>query len=192
MRLTRIKNQLLVTILVLMIAVGGYFSFQLSSRDETDQAMSNSTSSGDALTGKNDESDQKDMEDAGEAVITSSKEVADYAATARMNREQVRAKSKEELQKIIDNESLSQQARDEASAALVAMTTYQDAEVAIENLLAAKGFNNVVVSITKDSVDVIVDLKVVSDTQLMQIEDIVNRKVEVDPLNIVVTPMKVE
>ena len=48
------------------------------------------------------------------------------------------------------------------------------------------------VSITKDSVDVIVDLKVVSDTQLMQIEDIVNRKVEVDPLNIVVTPMKVE
>ncbi|MGN0313068.1 MAG: SpoIIIAH-like family protein [Lachnospiraceae bacterium] len=192
MRLTRIKNQLLVTILVLMIAVGGYFSFQLSSRDATDQAMSNSTSSGDALTGKNDESDQKDMEDAGEAVITSSKEVADYAATARMNREQVRAKSKEELQKIIDNESLSQQARDEASAALVAMTTYQDAEVAIENLLAAKGFNNVVVSITKDSVDVIVDLKVVSDTQLMQIEDIVNRKVEVDPLNIVVTPMKVE
>ena len=192
MRLTRIKNQLLVTILVLMIAVGGYFSFQLSSRDATDQAMSNSTSSGDALTGKNDESDQKDMEDAGEAVITSSKEVADYAATARMNREQVRAKSKEELQKIIDNESLSQQARDEASAALVAMTTYQDAEVAIENLLAAKGFNNVVVSITKDSVDVIVDLKVVSDTQLMQIEDIVNRKVEVDPLNIVVTPMKGE
>lgn len=192
MRLTRIKNQLLVTILVLMIAVGGYFSFQLSSRDATDQAMSNSTSSGDALTGKNDKSDQKDMEDAGEAVITSSKEVADYAATARMNREQVRAKSKEELQKIIDNESLSQQARDEASAALVAMTTYQDAEVAIENLLAAKGFNNVVVSITKDSVDVIVDLKVVSDTQLMQIEDIVNRKVEVDPLNIVVTPMKVE
>ena len=72
------------------------------------------------------------------------------------------------------------------------MITYQDAEVAIENLLAAKGFNNVVVSITKDSVDVIVDLKVVSDTQLMQIEDIVNRKVEVDPLNIVVTPMKVE
>ena len=192
MRLTRIKNQLLVTILVLMIAVGGYFSFRLSSQDATDQAMSNSTSSGDALTGKNDGSTQEDMEDAGEAVITSSKEVADYAATARMNREQVRAKSKEELQKIIDNESLSQQARDEASQALVAMTTYQEAEVAIENLLAAKGFENVVVSITKDSVDVIVDLKVVSDTQLMQIEEIVNRKVDVDPLNIVVTPMKVE
>ncbi|MGN0170552.1 MAG: SpoIIIAH-like family protein [Lachnospiraceae bacterium] len=192
MRLTRIKNQLLVTILVIMIAVGGYFSFRLSGQDGTDQAMSNSTSSGDAMTGKNEQSQQKDMEDAGEAVITSSKEVADYAATARINREQVRAKSKEELQKIIDNESLSQQARDDAAAALVDMTAYQDAEIAIENLLTAKGFQNVVVCITKDSVDVIVDLKVISETQLVQIEEIVDRKVDVDPLNIVVTPIKIE
>lgn len=196
MKLSRIKNQLIVTTLVIMLAVSGYISFRVSLNETEKEMVSASVLSeadGDSTSQQSEDGIQElqDMEDAGEAVITSSK-ITDYVANAKINREQVRAQAKEELQKIIDNESLSSEARQEASNALVAMTTHQETEVAIENLLAAKGFQNVVVTIGDDSVDVVVDLATITDAQLIQIEDVVTRKTEVDRSKIVVTPMRVE
>ncbi len=56
-------------------------------------------------------------------------------------------------------------------------------------LLAAKGFSDVVVSITEDSVDVVVSQSNLSDAERAQIEDIVKRKTEVSAEKIVITPI---
>ncbi len=187
MKLSRIKNQMVITALVLMIAGGGYLSF----RKQIVKPVMGETASGEARK-KGGEEEKKDMEDAGEAIITTGKAGTDYAATARLNREQAHAKAKEELQQITENEAISKEDREKAAQAMIEMAKNQEAEVEVENLLLAKGFKNVVVSILNDSVDVVVDLSTVSDAQLAQISEIVTRKVQIDPTHIVITPMRVE
>ena len=57
------------------------------------------------------------------------------------------------------------------------MTDTAEKEEAAEMLLEAKGFSNVVVSITDDSADVVLDMgKDATDAKRAQVEDIVKRK----------------
>ena len=69
------------------------------------------------------------------------------------------------------------------------MTELAEQEMAIETLMASKGFSEAVVSLTNDSVDVVVDAAELTDANRAQIEDIVTRKTEIAPENIVITPI---
>ena len=63
-------------------------------------------------------------------------------------------------------------------------------EAAAEMLLEAKGFTDVVVSMSSDGgADVVLDMGEVTDAKRAQVEDIVARKTEVAPENIVITPI---
>ena len=75
-----------------------------------------------------------------------------------VNREQVRAKNKETLQAIIDNADIAEDQKADAVAQMVEMTQRAEQEVAIETLLASKGFQDAVVSLTEESADVVVDV----------------------------------
>lgn len=127
----------------------------------------------------------------GEAILTSGN-VSNIVAQAKINREQVRAKSKESLQAIIDDEQLSDDQKAEAVSALVTMTELSEKEVAIESLLASKGFENVVVSLNENSADVIVDGTDLTDAKIAQIEDIVVRKSGIEASEIIITPIHSE
>ena len=72
---------------------------------------------------------------------------------------------------------------------MVQMTQFAEQEMAIETLMASKGFSEAVVSLTNDSVDVVVDAAELTDANRAQIEDIVTRKTEIAPENIVITPI---
>ena len=74
-------------------------------------------------------------------------------------------------------------------AQMVRMTELAEQEMAIETLMASKGFSEAVVSLTNDSVDVVVDAAELTDANRAQIEDIVTRKTEIAPENIVITPI---
>ena len=60
-------------------------------------------------------------------------------------------------------------------------------EAAAEMLLDAKGYTDAVVSITEDSVDVVINMSEVDEAGRAQIEDIVKRKTEVSAENIVIS-----
>lgn len=124
----------------------------------------------------------------GEAVLTNGSASA-LVAQAKVNREQVRAKNKETLQAIIDNADIAEDQKADAVAQMVEMTQRAEQEVAIETLLASKGFQDAVVSLTEDSADVVVDVADLSDAKRAQIEDIVTRKAEVNAANVVITPI---
>ena len=74
-------------------------------------------------------------------------------ANAKVTREQVRAKNKETLLQIIDNESLGEDQKQEAVESMVHITELAEKETAAESLLASKGFTDAVVSINEDSAD---------------------------------------
>ena len=124
----------------------------------------------------------------GEAVLTGSG-AETTVAQAKVSREQVRSQNKETLQSIIDNTNISDEEKQEAVSQLVRMTEIAEQEMAIETLMASKGFSESVVNLTEDSADIVVNAAELTDANRAQIEDIVSRKTQIAPENIVITPI---
>lgn len=134
-----------------------------------------------------------DAENPGEAVLTSTTiSNMDYAAEMKLNREQIRSKNKESLLEIVNNTAISEDLKQDAINKMIAMTDIAEREAAAEMLLEAKGFSDVVVSITEDSCDVVLNMGEVTDAKRAQVEDIVKRKTNVSAEKIVITPIAVE
>ena len=70
---------------------------------------------------------------------------------------------------------------------MISMTEQMEKETAAETQLAAKGFQDAIVCISEDSVDVTISKESLTDTQRTQIEDIIMRKTGCDLQNIVIT-----
>ena len=132
---------------------------------------------------------EAETETPGEAVLTGS---SNFAAQAKVNREQVRSANKETLLEIINNENLGEEQKQDAVNSMVNMTNLAEQEEAAELLLEAQGFSNIVVNLTGDSADVIVPKEYMEDARRAQIEDIVKRKTSVPAENIVITPLEGE
>lgn len=137
------------------------------------------------------QSEQEAAENPGEAVLTSgTAENVDFAAEVKLNREQMRSQNKATLLEVINNTNISEEQKQQAIDAMVAMTDVAERENAAETLLEAKGFTDVVVSITDDNADVVLNMGEVTDAKRAQIEDIVKRKTNVSPENIIITPIQ--
>lgn len=137
------------------------------------------------------QNEQEAAENPGEAVLTSGvAENVDFAAEVKLNREQMRSQNKATLLEVINNTNISEEQKQQAIDAMVAMTDVAERENAAETLLEAKGFTDVVVSITDDNADVVLNMGEVTDAKRAQIEDIVKRKTNVSPENIIITPIQ--
>lgn len=213
------KNQIVIATLAVMIAAAGYMNYSgklfpnKTKTQETNSELANkelldisdedaSVSSGDMKSqdggsGSGTDSNAGSTDDGsvdgtpGEAVLTNGS-VSSVVSQAKVSREQVRSKNKETLQNIIDNKNLSAEEKEKAVNQMVQMTETAEKESAAESLLAAKGFDDAVVSITDDQADVIVGASGLSDANRAQIEDIVTRKTGVAAQNIVINPVNAD
>lgn len=197
------KNQVIITSLAVLIAVAGYLNFADVDLGFKDQAASTDGSSiledvdydltdETALLDENgadgslsDVSDQA-TSTPGEAVLTAA---SDFAAQAKLSREQIRSQNKADLQAIINNQELGADQKQEAVSTMVSMADLTEKESAAELLLEAKGFENVIVNLTGETADIVVPEADLSDAKRAQIEDIVKRKTGIAPENIVITPL---
>ena len=136
---------------------------------------------------------EQQIENPGETVLTStSVSNIDFAVEAKLNREQVRSQNKEDLMEVINSTALSDKEKQDAVDKMVTLTDIAQRESDAEMLLEAKGFTDVVVSITEDAADVVLNMGDVTDAKRAQIEDIVKRKTKVSAENIVITPITTE
>lgn len=124
----------------------------------------------------------------GEAVFTSSQAISSIVG-ANLMKEQTRAKNKEALLNIINAENLPESAKQDAVNSMIELTDITQKECAAEILLEAKGFADVVVSISGDVADVIVQADDLTEAQRAQIEDIVSRKTGIGAENIIISPV---
>ncbi len=138
---------------------------------------------------KQSDNEVSSKENAGEAVLVSNTVTGDYFEAAKLSREQTRAKNKETLLELVNSNTASEAQKEKAMNEIVAMTAINEKETATENLLAAKGFQDVVVTIVDDSVDVIVNAESLKEQQIAQIEDVVKRKLECASDKIVISPV---
>ena len=200
------KNQIIITTLAIMIAVAGYLNYsgrifgesgkaEATNGELANQELLDITSEDGAQETAGDiESQDQEVADGtvegtpGEAVLTNG-DVTGVVAEAKVTREQVRAKNKETLLEIIDNANLSDEQKQDAINQMIAMTELAEKEAAVETMLASKGFSDTVVSLTAETADVVVNSAELTDANRAQIEDIITRKAEIAPENIVITPI---
>ena len=90
---------------------------------------------------------------------------------------------------IINNTNIAEEQKQEAIDGMIELTDVAEKETAAEILLEAKGFEDVVVSITDDMVDVVVNTAELTEAQRAQIEDIVVRKTGMNPEAIVISTL---
>ena len=197
------KNQVIITSLAILIAVAGYLNFadvdlgigdkeastdNSSILDQVEYDLSDET----AVADENAETAAETAEvpdgssTPGEAVLTGA---SDFAAQAKVSREQVRSQNKTDLQSIISNKDISDEEKQNAINTMVSMTELTEKEAAAELLLEAKGFENVIVNLTGETADVVVPDADLEDASRAQIEDIVKRKTGVAAESIVITPL---
>lgn len=195
------KNQVIITSLAILIAVAGYLNFadvdlgfkdkeastdSSSILDQVEYDLTDETALLDENGAKGGEEELPGTGTPGEAVLTGA---SDFAAQAKLSREQIRSQNKAELQAIIGNADISEEKKQEAINTMVSMTDLAEKEAAAELLLEAKGFSNVIVNLTGETADIVVPEADLEDARRAQIEDIVKRKTGIAAENIVITPL---
>lgn len=198
------KNQIVVAALALMIAAAGYLNYTYENDEKEIATMATKNEKQDekktkktaSLTEKeiltDTEASSSDMgdEQAGETVLTESKNVqVSKAASLKMDREQTRAAAKSTLMEVVNNSALTDVEKQAAVEELAVMTELAQKEAACELMLSSKGFEEAVVSIAADGADVILNATEVTDAQRAQVEDIINRKAGIAADHIVISTM---
>ncbi len=195
------KNRLVILALSVMIGVAGYLNFNAGKEDSV-KSSDLGNADVEVISYSEDISDEEyleqaaleenvelngDEEDIGEAVLTSAEIAKSNLATAKLNREQSRSKSKEALLNVINDETVSEDAKTEAVSSYVALTDNIEKETAAETVLTAKGYDDAIVTVNEDTVDVTLSVDTLSDTERAQIEDVITRKTGYDVSQIVIS-----
>lgn len=206
------KNQMIITALAAMIAVAGYLNYSGTRLDEsllsanstavedTEDASIAEDISAEDLYAEDRQDEYSDIEsldedvdlaeeNVGETVLASSTMGVGLVSEAKVTREQNRSRNKEMLMELINSANVTDEQKQGAIDEMVQMTDAAEKELAAETLLAAQGFDEVVVSISDATADVVVSSTQVSDSQRAQIEDIVKRKTGIEAANITITPV---
>ena len=175
------KNHIIITALAIMIAAAGYINYagDLDSIIKVKDKEKTAAVAADNVSTDNNEAEAADTDftdEPGTVILTSAGVKSEAVAAAKLNREQLRAKNKEMLMEIVNNESLDEAAKQAAVNKLADISDTSQKEIAAELLLEAKGFSNAVVSVTDGNVDVVINSTKLDDTLRAQVEDIVKRK----------------
>ena len=170
------KNQIAITALAIMIAVAGYLNF-------TEQ---NASTDGNQKSGSSVETiDTMDISD-GDSLIKEKAESSQNAA--EKNSDEV----SEESQTAGSTETIGGAVLTQAQVSeyVAELADIMEKEAATEQLLASKGFENAVVSIGDDSVDVVLNYEELSSADRAQIEDIVTRKTGYSVSQLIISKMQ--
>lgn len=189
------KNQVIITALAIMIAVAGYINYAgnisdiISVSSKSGSKVVNTSTDDTIFT--EEEPDDESLEEPGSVILTSGQGVSSSVISeAKLNREQIRAKNTENLTNIVNDTAIDKASKTEAINELAKIAEYSEKEAAIELLLEAKGFNDVVASVVEDSVDIVINQQTLENSQKAQIEDIAKRKTGVTSDKITINVIK--
>lgn len=185
--------------LTLMLVVVGTVNYNLSKKSVL-EASKEMEMYEDAQLSKNDDKKDVKVVDSKDTIVNekvkeTSKEIekkmtsdknmkkASYAVDMKMNREKQRNELTEDLNEIINNPSTAEETRKQASNMKLQLIKDQELEIKIEDLLGAKGFEDSLVYITEENVNVIVN-KELQQKDAAKIFDLVANESKVNYDNI--------
>lgn len=118
--------------------------------------------------------------------LTSEKNMkkATYILDMKMTREKQRNELTQDLNEMINNPSTTEESRKEASSMKLQLVKDQETELKIENLLSAKGFEDALVYISSENVNVVVNEEKLDKADAAKVFDLVAEQASVKYENI--------
>ena len=186
------KNDVVIYAIALMLVTAGYFNYTANVENTAVETYSeemsnisdittNNTVNSNTVTKNVAENDKKEDEDIGDAKLVDSNSVVneptDYYASTKLERDTNYANTLSTYTKILEDSSVSETQK---SIAMKEITKINDTKNAIsicENLLSTKGFENYVVLVNNESINVVVKVKGgLTKQKVAQIQNIVSRE----------------
>lgn len=110
--------------------------------------------------------------------------VDSYFSGIQVSRQRTRDEAIEVLQAVVDNESSTEAAKNEALLQINKLADIMEAEANIETLIVAKGFEECVAVISDGSASIVVKSEELIPAQISQINEIVYEQAGIEPVNI--------
>ena len=142
------KRQLILSGLIILIGIAGYINFNC-----TDVPV-----------------EKDNLEEISVPTVT---EPVDEFAQLKIERDNAKSQSIDVLREIVDNDKTSKEERDSAQQQMSVAVQNMEKEKVIESLLSAKNFEESIVYISTDNVNVVIKADGLVPTQIAQIKDIV-------------------
>ncbi len=197
------KNQLIILVISLMLMTAGYLNF--TSQDvekENLAALGDATLvSGNAIenevveniiennvteeenisvTKNKEENNNENNIEETNAVITNTEEETDnYFVQSKLERENMYSQILETYQEIYNNINSTAEQKSEAINKITEMNNEKNAIMIAENLVQAKGFEDIVIFSNSNSISVIIKAEKLEAEQIAQIQNIISRELSV-------------
>lgn len=118
------------------------------------------------------------------SVSTSSNDKNNYFSEVKLNRDVMYDEILETYQKMIDSSSISSEQKSIAVQEIEKITKLKSSISVAEELIKLKGFENVVILVNDENVNVVVRIAVLSKEQVVQIQNIVTKELGVEVQNV--------
>ncbi len=109
-----------------------------------------------------------------------------YFSSVQVSRQRTRDEAIEVLQAVVDNQSSTETAKNEALAEINKLANVMAKEANIETLVVAKGFAECVAVISGDNASIVVKSDGLNVAQISQINEIVYSEAGISPVNITI------
>ena len=107
-----------------------------------------------------------------------------YFSSVQLNRQRSRDEALEVLQGVVDNDSSTETAKNEALAEINKLAKVMETEANIETLIIAKGFEECVAVISDEGASIVVKSEGLQAAQISQINEIVYEQAGISPTDI--------
>lgn len=191
------KRQIVVVSLVLMIIAAGYlnYSYRKNAEGSLFPLAKQNSKLGEPVYVENG---QNNIQDGTDTIAVNGKNVTDtqsstgvkkgdYFSETRFDRQRAREAEVDRLDDIIGSVNASKEEKELVSKNINRIITNSDKEMILEKLIIAKGFEDCVVFINDDNVDVVVKATGLTDKKVAQILDVVCRQTKVSASNVHIT-----
>ena len=201
------RNQLVILVISLMLVTAGYLNFTSTNNNEANKDIvaelgdatlvsSNNIEKEEENIVENKEEDyekeeEKEEEDIdtqetdnineqeeGEKIVETVQEDT-YFTTSKLERENIYSQMLETYQEIYNNTNSSSEQKEAAIQEIAKINKTRNAIMIAENLVIAKGFEDIVIFANSNSVSVIIKAEKLDPEQIAQIQNIVSRELEV-------------
>ena len=192
------ENQAIIYIAALMLITAGYLNYTSNNKeDETQETVANTTQVADigdaALVNSNDvvaESAPVEVEasptvDKNSATdVTTEGKSSDYFMNSKLERDKMYSQMIEVYQKVLSNNNSQEAQKQVATEEIQKINNIKNSIMICENLIKTKGFENSVIFVNGESINVIIGTKDLEKEMLTQIQNIIEREMEADSKNI--------
>lgn len=182
------KNEVIIYAIALMLVTAGYFNYTTNIESNSLETYSqqnitnlNNISNGIIETASKEEDEEKEDEDIGDAKLVDSKNIvteqSDYFVSSKLERDTNYADILSTYTKIIEDSSVSETQKSIAMKEITKINETKNAINISENLLSTKGFDNNVVFVNNDSINVVIkDKGGLNKQKVAQIQNIISRE----------------